>query len=205
LHPGRRTWLRHTSAARRTYDAAVSIPGDLERARRLAFAAEEAGARDLLLSLMPTIEQEDRDDLMLEVFAQLGEIHLARGAIDGVQESIRRIRDCLAIYSAIAAGAMPEAAGQVRISDAEAAHMIRRYSRRMRFLQTGLAAALGDHEGAAAALAELEDADSGDEYDEPIPDMGRPLVVGRGHLSWPEVDAEQRERIGAPPGEDGPP
>ncbi|MDR3658728.1 MAG: hypothetical protein P4L48_24680 [Mycobacterium sp.] len=142
----------------------MSIPGDLERARRLAFAAEEAGARDLLLSLMPTIEQEDRDDLMLEVFAQLGEIHLACGAIDGVQESIRRIRDCLAIYSAIAAGAMPEAAGQVRISDAEAAHMIRRYSRRMRFLQTGLAAALGDHEGAAAALAELEDADSGDEF-----------------------------------------
>jgi hypothetical protein len=50
---------------------------------------------------------------------------------------------------------------------------------------------------------EGEDAD--DEYDEPIPDMGRPLVVGRDHPSWAEVDAEQRERIGAPPSEDDPP
>ena len=48
-----------------------------------------------------------------------------------------------------------------------------------------------------------EGEDVGDEYDEPIPDMGRPLVVGRDHPSWAEVDAEQRERIGAPPGEDG--
>ena len=43
-----------------------------------------------------------------------------------------------------------------------------------------------------------EGEDAGDEYDEPIPDMGRPLVVGRDHPSWAEVDAEQRERIGAP-------
>jgi hypothetical protein len=50
-----------------------------------------------------------------------------------------------------------------------------------------------------------EDADAGDEDGEPIPDMGRPLVVGRDHPSWAEVDAEQREPIGAPPGEDGPP
>ncbi|MGH3218491.1 MAG: hypothetical protein ACRDPY_07135 [Streptosporangiaceae bacterium] len=48
-----------------------------------------------------------------------------------------------------------------------------------------------------------EDADDG--YGEPIPGMGRPLVVGRNHPSWPEVDAEQRERIGDPPGEDGQP
>ena len=48
-----------------------------------------------------------------------------------------------------------------------------------------------------------EDADDGDEYGEPIPDTGRPLVVGRDHPSWPEVDAEQRERIGDSPGEDG--
>jgi hypothetical protein len=33
--------------------------------------------------------------------------------------------------------------------------------------------------------------------------MGRPLVVDRDHPSWPEVDAEQRERIGDLPGEDG--
>ena len=140
----------------------MSIAGELERARRLAFADDESGARDLLLSLMPAIEREDRDDLMLEVFAQLGEIYLARGAIDGVQESIGRIGDCLAVYSAIATGARPEAAGQVRMSGTEVAHMIRRYSRRMHFLQTGLAAALGDHEGAAAALAEL--ADSCDQF-----------------------------------------
>ena len=138
----------------------MSIPGELDNARRLAFAADEIRARDLLLSLVPQIEREDRDDLMLEVFAQLGEIYLARGANDGVRESIRRIRDCLAIYSAIAAGTRPEAAEQVRMSDAEVAHMICRYSRRARFLETGLAAALGDHEGAASALAVLCDSDS---------------------------------------------
>jgi tetratricopeptide (TPR) repeat protein len=150
----------------------VSIPGELENARRLAFAADEIRARDLLLSLMPQIEREDRDDLMLEALAQLGEIYLARGANDGVRESIRRIRDCLAVYSGIAAGTMPEAAERVRMSDAEMARMIRRYSRRAQFLETGLAAALGDHEGAAAALAALSDtgsdehlADLADEHD----------------------------------------
>ncbi|SOJ57862.1 hypothetical protein MSIMFB_05340 [Mycobacterium simulans] len=139
----------------------MSIAGDLERARRLAFAADEGGARDLLLSLIPQIERADRDDLLLEVFAQLGEIYLARGANDGVQESIRRIRDCLAIYSEILAGNMAHpdnrAANQVQMSDAEIAHMICRYSRRAQFLQTGLAAAQGDHEGAEAALAALAD------------------------------------------------
>ncbi|BBX63961.1 hypothetical protein MSAS_31350 [Mycobacterium saskatchewanense] len=134
----------------------MSIPADLQRARRLAVAADEAAARDLLLSLIPRIEAEDRDDLMLEVLAQLGEIYLARGSHDGVSESIRRIRECLAIYSAIAAGAMPEAAGQVRIPHAEVERMICRYSRRAQFLQTGLAAAVGDHEGAASALAALD-------------------------------------------------
>ncbi|PBJ61076.1 hypothetical protein BB737_24205, partial [Mycobacterium avium subsp. hominissuis] len=73
----------------------MSIPDGLQRARRMTLAADEAGARDLLLSLIPRIEREDRDDLMLEVLAQLGEIYLARGADDGVEESIRRIRDCL--------------------------------------------------------------------------------------------------------------
>ena len=138
----------------------MSIPGELERARRLALVADEAAAKELLLSLMPQIEHEDRDDLMLEVIAQLGEIYLARGANDGVRESIRRIRDCLAIYSGIAAGTMPEAADQVRMSDAEVAHMICRYSRRAQFLQTGLAAAEGDHEGAEAALTDLSASDT---------------------------------------------
>jgi tetratricopeptide (TPR) repeat protein len=137
----------------------VSISGELERARRLALVADETGARDLLLSLVPAIEREDRDDLMLEVFAQLGDIYLARGANDGVHECIRGIRDCLAIYSGIAAGSMPEAAGQVMMSDTDVARMIRRYSRRAQFLHTGLAAAQGDHEGAETGLAELSTAD----------------------------------------------
>jgi tetratricopeptide (TPR) repeat protein len=141
----------------------VSISGELERARRLALVADETGARDLLLSLVPAIEREDRDDLMLEVFAQLGEIYLARGANDGVHECIRRIRDCLAIYSAIVAGTMPDAASQVTHqvggSDADVAPMIRRYSRRAALLQTGVAAARGDHEGAETGLAELSAAD----------------------------------------------
>ncbi|OBB92762.1 hypothetical protein [Mycobacterium sp. 852002-30065_SCH5024008] len=122
----------------------MSIPDELDNARRLAYAADEAGARDLLLSLIPRIEREDRDDLMLEVLAQLGEIYLQRGANDGVRECIRRIEDCVAIYAS-----MPADAGTTR--------MIRRYSRRAQFLQTGLAAAIGDHEGAAAALAVLND------------------------------------------------
>ena len=94
---------------------------------------------------------------MLEVFAQLGEIYLVRGANDGVRECIRRIRDCLASYSGVVTGTMPEAAERVRMSDAEVAHMTCRYSARAQFLETGLAAALGDHEGAASALAALSD------------------------------------------------
>ena len=46
------------------------------------------------------------------------------------------------------------------MSDAGVAHMIRRYSRRAQFLQTGLAAAEGDHEGAQAALTELSAGDA---------------------------------------------
>lgn len=117
----------------------------------MAFAADETGARDLLLSLIPRIERGDRDDLMLEVFGQLGEIYLARGANDGVGESIRRIRDCVAGYAAMSA-------------DTNIAPMIRRYSRRAQFLQTGLAAALGDHDGAASALALLQNMGSGGEF-----------------------------------------
>lgn len=124
----------------------------------MAFAADEIGARDLLLSLIPQIEREDRDDLMLEALAQLGEIYLARGAYDGVRESIRRIRDCVAIYAGIVAGSAVE---PLQLSDAEITRTVRRYSRRAQFLQAGLAAALGDHEGAATELASLCDNDSG--------------------------------------------
>jgi hypothetical protein len=137
----------------------VSISGELERARRLALVADETGARDLLLSLVPEIEREDRDDLVLEVFAQLGDIYLARGANDGVDECIRRIRDCLSVFSGIVAGTMPEAAGQTTIPVSKIAPMICRFSRRAQFLQAGLAAAQGDHEGAQTALAELSHAD----------------------------------------------
>jgi tetratricopeptide (TPR) repeat protein len=133
-----------------TYDAAVSISDELARARQLTYAADETSARDLLLSLIPQIEQEDRDDLMLEVLAQLGEIYLARGANDGVHESIQRIDDCLAIYTENGADAN--------------AQMICRYSRRAHFLRTGLAAAQGDHDGAAAALAKLNDGTSDGDF-----------------------------------------
>jgi hypothetical protein len=37
------------------------------------------------------------------------------------------------------------------------------------------------------------------------PDEDRPEVVDRGHPSWAEVDAEQRERLGDPPAEEGRP
>ena len=140
----------------------MSIPGELERARHLAFAGDEVGARDLLLSLLPRIEQVDRDDLALEALAQLGEIYLVRGANDGVREGIRLIRDCLAVYTAILTGAAPEAATQVRMSTAEITSMVSRYTRRAQFLESGLAAAIGDHEGAQNALAALRDADSDD-------------------------------------------
>jgi hypothetical protein len=142
----------------------VTIPGELQRARQLALAGGQTAARDLLLSLMPPIEQADRDDLMLEAFAQLGEIYLVRGANDGVEECIRRIRDCLAVYSAILAGAKPEAAARVTMPAAEIAHMICRYSRRAQFLLTGLAAAQGDHEGADTALDVLSDDGSGSAF-----------------------------------------
>jgi hypothetical protein len=35
------------------------------------------------------------------------------------------------------------------------------------------------------------------------PDEDRPVVVDRGHPSWEVVDAEQRERLGDPPAEEG--
>jgi hypothetical protein len=158
-----------------SYDSPVTIPGDLERARHLAFAADETAAKELLLSLMPQCEQADRDDLLLEVLAQLGEIYLVRTAYDGVREAIRRINDCLDIYSAIRAGTNPEAAAQVTMSDAEIDHMMCRYSRRARFLQTGLAAAHGDHEAAEASLKVLTD-DSSQAFPD-LTDELRYLVV----------------------------
>lgn len=122
----------------------MSITGDLDRARRLGWAADESGAKDLLLSLIPAIEAADRDDLMLEVFAQLGEIYLVRTAFDGVAECIRRIRDCLDAYRAL-----PQI-------DAGTEHMICRYTRRADFLQAGLHAARGEHDDAAVAVSAVD-------------------------------------------------
>ncbi|HYZ62550.1 MAG TPA: hypothetical protein VE650_08850 [Acetobacteraceae bacterium] len=133
----------------------MTIAGELARARHLAFAADEQAAKDLLLSLGSQIEEAGRDDLLLEVYAQLGEIYLVRTAYDGVEEALRRIRGCLATYSALRAGTRPDLAAQVTMSDAEIGHMICRYTRRAQFLETGLAAAHGDHETAEAGLLAL--------------------------------------------------
>lgn len=144
----------------------VTIVSDLERARQLAFAGDEIAAKELLLSVGSQIEETDRDDLLLEVYAQLGEIYLVRTAYDGVEEALRRITDCLAIYRSIRAGTNPDAAAQTKMSGSDVDHMICRYSRRAQFLRTGLAAAYGDHEAAAAALLVLTDDNS-----EPSPDL----------------------------------
>jgi hypothetical protein len=136
----------------------MTVAGELERARRLIFAAQEIAAKELLLTLGEQIEEADRDDLMLEVYAQLGEIYLVRTAYNGVEECLRRITDCLAIYQSIRAGSNPDAAAQMTVSDTDVDHMICRYSRRAQFLRTGLAAAAhGDHEAAEAALLVLTD------------------------------------------------
>lgn len=131
------------------------LHGDLTRARHLALASDEEAAKNLLLSLMPRIEAAGRDDLMLEVYAQLGELYLVRTAYDGVSEGLNRIRDCLHSYTELRAGRLDRSAARVTLTDGEIDRMICRYRRRAQFLQTGLAAAHGDHEDAAAALRTL--------------------------------------------------
>jgi tetratricopeptide (TPR) repeat protein len=84
------------------------------------FAADEEGARDLLLTLLPQIEEGGRH----EVFALLGWIYLTRGANDAAAECIRSL----------------DPGG-----------------RQARFLRTGLRAASGEHDAAAAELALLAD------------------------------------------------
>ena len=66
-----------------------------------------SGVREVVICcgyLGEQIEERDRDDLLLEVYAQLGEIYLVRTAYNGVEECLRRITDCLAIYQSIRAG-----------------------------------------------------------------------------------------------------
>ncbi|WP_454790585.1 tetratricopeptide repeat protein [Mycolicibacterium lutetiense] len=146
----------------------MTIAGDLDRARHLTLSAEEVAARDLLVSQLPLIEQADRDDYALEVFAQLGEIYLVRTAYEGVVESISRIRDCLAIYVAIRSGQRPDLVAEVTMSDHDIDHMICRYTRRVEFLEAGLAAARGDHDGAAAHLETL--IETGGDFDDLRPE-----------------------------------
>ncbi|TDZ96075.1 hypothetical protein CCUG60885_02218 [Mycobacteroides salmoniphilum] len=145
--------MHSTPAA--SYYSKVTIIGDLEQARHLALAAKEEAAKEILLSLLAQAEEADRDDLACEVLAQLAEIYLVRTAYEGVVEGVRRIRDCLATYTDIRAGQRPELAAQVTMSDAEVDHLICRYTRRAEFLAAGLAAAHGDHDGAAASLQAL--------------------------------------------------
>ncbi|HVQ51085.1 MAG TPA: hypothetical protein VMS92_13665, partial [Mycobacterium sp.] len=83
----------------------MTIVSDLARARRLIFAADEIGAKELLLSLGEQIEDFDRDGLLLEVYAQLGEIYLVRTAYEGVEMCLQRIADCMAKYQAVLADA----------------------------------------------------------------------------------------------------
>jgi hypothetical protein len=140
----------------------MSTSGELDRARSLIFAADEQAAKDLLIALGEQIEDGEQDDLLMEVFALLGEIYLVRTAYNGTEECIRRIDDCLAIYRSIRAGTNPEAAAQATMSDTEIDHMLCRYTRRAQFLRTGLAAAAyGDHEGAELALLVLCGENSG--------------------------------------------
>ncbi|WP_445165337.1 hypothetical protein ACTXG7_15545 [Mycolicibacterium sp. Dal123E01] len=136
----------------------MSITGELQRARQLALAAKEEAAKELLLSLMPEIEREDRDDLALEVYAQLGEIYLNRTAYEGTRESLRRIADCLVVYN------------DVR-GPAETEHTIARYSLRASFLRTGLAAAAGDHEDAARELQDLRDDEAAERFADLAPEQ----------------------------------
>jgi len=150
---------RHLHRVRPIYDPAVSITGELQRARQLALAAKEEAAKDLLLSLMAEIERDERDDLALEVFAQLGEIYLTRTAYDGTRQCLQRMTDCLAKYA------------QSPATDTETGHMIARYTLRSRFLRTGLAAAAGEHEEAARELAGLQGDEAGDRFADLAPEQ----------------------------------
>jgi tetratricopeptide (TPR) repeat protein len=166
-------------ASAASYDLTVTIDSDLERARQLIFAADEIAAKELLLSLGEQIEEFDRDDLLLEVYAQLGEIYLVRTAYDGVEECLRRMTDCLAIYQSIRAGTNPELAARVTMSDSDVDHMMCRYSRRAQFLRTGLAAAAhGDHEAAEAGLLVLTD-DTAAEFPDLVSEHGFLVTYAR--------------------------
>ena len=155
----------------------MSIPGELERARQLILAAKEEAAKDILLSVLPEVEREDRDDLALEVFALLGELYLNRTAYDGTEECVRHIEHSLAAY----ADAAPRSGAD---------HMTSRYRLRVRFLRVGLAAAQGEHEAAATELAALQDDDCTRRFDDLAAEQPTPRVAG------PDTDEGVRSVVG---------
>jgi tetratricopeptide (TPR) repeat protein len=108
----------------------------------------------------------NRDDLQLEVYAQLGEIYLVRTAYDGAQECLRRMREILA-------------AAQRSSADSDVDRMVLRYSRRAQFLQTGLAAAHGDHEAAELSLQALMDEASADAFPNLADELRYLVTYGR--------------------------
>lgn len=150
----------------------------LDRARLLAFAGQEVAARDLLLSLIPEIQRADRDDWMLEVTAQIGEIFLVRGAPDRTADCARDITNTLQTYADVLAGRRPDLVGpglpELTLTPEEVETMTRRYTSWAHYLASGVAAAQGDHEEAQEALdrlvatprteADLPDADNADEH-----------------------------------------
>jgi tetratricopeptide (TPR) repeat protein len=76
---------------------------------------------------------------------------------------VRRIRECLAVYSSILDGsAASDVVAKNPMARPDIQHMCCRYTRRAQCLEVGLAAALGDHEGAAVALSDLDAMDTGD-------------------------------------------
>ncbi|MDQ6526356.1 hypothetical protein RB608_22235 [Nocardioides sp. LHD-245] len=129
---------------------------DLDRARQLAFAGNEEAAHALLMPLVPTIEEADRDDWMSAVFAQLGEIFLVRTAHDRAADCARQLDHVLTQYAAILAGTHPDPPAELTLTVPEIQAMIEQYAGWPPYLESGLAAARGDHDGARAALAALD-------------------------------------------------
>ncbi|WP_235735700.1 hypothetical protein [Nocardioides alcanivorans] len=127
---------------------------DLARARQLAFASDEVEAHALLMSLVPAIEEADRDDWMAEVFAQVGEIYLVRSAHDQAVECTRELAHQLDQIAAALAGD-PARLDEPTLSAPALRAILEQYVAWARCLESGLAAARGDHEAARTALDAL--------------------------------------------------
>ena len=130
--------------------------GDLARARELAFAGDEEAAHALLMSLVPAIEKADRDDWMSEAFAQLGEIFLVRSAFDHAADCANQLEHVLTQYAAILARTHPDPPAELTLTVPEIEAILEQYAGWSPYLESGLAAARGDHETARTALAALD-------------------------------------------------